>query len=145
MPFDIKTEVDLASVEARARSMKSSGQPAVLNVADLMALEAAPPAMLIDGLLPGSGASLMFGAPKSNKTLLAVQMAIAVASGNPVFDCYRALTPGPVLLVKQDDPPGLQNWTVTRRNVWYAFAAAIWRTPRWFCDFARRLWTTSMC
>jgi RecA-family ATPase len=48
----------------------------------------------------------MFGAPKSNKTLLAVQMAIAVASGNPLFDYYRVLTPGPVLLVEQDDPAG---------------------------------------
>jgi signal transduction histidine kinase len=90
MPFDIKTEGDLASIEAKARSMKSSGQPAVLSIADLMALDVAPPSMLIDGLLPGSGASLLFGAPKSNKTLLAVQMAIAVASGHPLFDNYRS-------------------------------------------------------
>jgi RecA-family ATPase len=106
MPFDIKTETDLASIEARARNMKSSGQPAALDVADLMAWEVAPPAMLIDGLFPGSGASLMLGAPKSNKTLLAVQMAIAVASGNPLFDYYRVLTPGPALFVEQDDPAG---------------------------------------
>jgi hypothetical protein len=106
MPFDIKTESDLASVDAKARSMKPSAQPSVLSVADLMALEVAPPSMLIEGFLPGSGASLMFGAPKSNKTLLAVQMAIAVASGNPLFDYYRVLRPGPVLLVEQDDPAG---------------------------------------
>jgi hypothetical protein len=106
MPFDIKTEGDLASVEAKARSMKSLAQPTVLSVADLMALNVAPPSMLIDGLLPGAGASLMFGAPKSNKTLLAVQMAIAVASGHPLFDYYRVLTPGPVLMVEQDDPAG---------------------------------------
>jgi hypothetical protein len=36
MPFDIKTEGDLASVKVKARSMKSSLQPAVLSVADLM-------------------------------------------------------------------------------------------------------------
>lgn len=106
MPFDIKTEGDLASVEAKARSMKSSGQPTVLSVADLMALDVAPPSMLIDGLLPGAGASLMFGAPKSNKTLLAVQMAIAVASGHPLFDYYRVLNAGPVLMVEQDEPAG---------------------------------------
>jgi len=106
MPFEIQTEADLASVEARARSIKPRVGPAVLSVADLMALEVAPPAMLIDGFLPGSGASLMFGPPKSNKTLLAVQMAVAVASGNALFDYYRVLTPGPVMMVEQDDPAG---------------------------------------
>src|ERR1700722_19599761 len=99
MPFDITNELDLASLEDRARRMTSTGQPLVLGVADLMALDVPEPAMLVDGLLPGSGASLMFGAPKSNKTLLAVQMAIAVASGNSLFDYYRVVTPGPVLMV----------------------------------------------
>jgi len=106
MPFEVQTEADLASVEAKARSMQSSKRPAVLTVADLMALEVTPPSMLVEGILPASGASLMFGAPKSNKTLLAVQMAIAVASGNPLFDYYRIIKPGPVLIVEQDDPAG---------------------------------------
>jgi hypothetical protein len=106
MPFEIQTEADLAGVEARACTIQSPKRPVILSVADLMALEVTPPSMLIEGILPASGASLMFGAPKSNKTLLAVQMAIAVASGHPLFDYYRVLTPGPVMIVEQDDPAG---------------------------------------
>ena len=55
--------------------------------------------MLIDGFLPVSSASLMFGPPKSNKTLRAVQMAIADGSANPHLPVWRvrqqsAGTPG---------------------------------------------------
>jgi AAA domain len=62
--------------------------------------------MLIEGFMPSAGASLMFGAPKSNKTLLAVQAGIAVASGHPFCDQYRVIEPGPVLMIEQDDPAG---------------------------------------
>ncbi|MBZ5607168.1 MAG: AAA family ATPase [Acidobacteriia bacterium] len=48
----------------------------------------------------------MVGAPKSGKTLLAVQCALAVASGTRLFDHYRVLEPGPTLIVEQDDPAG---------------------------------------
>ncbi len=106
MPFEIQTEADLVSVEAKARSIQSPKRPAVLSVADLMSLDVSPPSMLIEGIVPASGASLMFGAPKSNKTLLAVQAAVAVASGHPLFDYYRVIKPGPALIVEQDDPAG---------------------------------------
>ena len=29
-----------------------------------------------------------------------------MASGHPLFDYYRVLVPGPVLMVEQDDPAG---------------------------------------
>jgi RecA-family ATPase len=51
-------------------------------------------------------ATLMLGAPKSNKTLLAVQTGIAVASGHPLCDRYRVIELGAVLMVEQDDPAG---------------------------------------
>jgi hypothetical protein len=62
--------------------------------------------MLIKETVPETGASLVSGPPKSNKTLLAVQIGIAVASGNALFDYYRVETPGPVLMIEQDDPGG---------------------------------------
>jgi RecA-family ATPase len=55
-------------------------------------------------MIPMRGASLIVGAPKSGKTLLAAQTAIAVASGTALFRNYRVNQPGPVLLVEQDDP-----------------------------------------
>src|SRR5579864_3021886 len=105
MPFEITTEADLASIEARAKA-SGAAKPEVLNVADVLALKVSAPSMLIDNTLPSTGATLMFGAPKSNKTLLAVQTGIAVASAHALCDYYRVLQPGPVLLVEQDDPAG---------------------------------------
>lgn len=78
--------------------------PQVLSVADLLALDVPAPAMLIEGLLPTRGACLTVGFSKSGKSVLATQVAIAVASGKPLFDFYRILEPGPALLLEQDDP-----------------------------------------
>jgi hypothetical protein len=80
--------------------------PEVLNVADILALKTPEPKLLIETLLPIPGAILLAGAAKSGKTVLAVQAALAVASGRPLFDYYRVLEPGPTLLVEQDDPAG---------------------------------------
>ena len=80
--------------------------PEVLNVTDILALKTPEPKLLIEALLPIPGAILLAGAAKSGKTLLAVQAALAVASGRALFDNYRVLEPGPALLVEQDDPAG---------------------------------------
>ena len=80
--------------------------PQVLNVAELLALQVSAPEMLIEGFLPASGASLMFGAPKSGKTILAVQIALAIATGTPLLGRHRILKPGAALVVEQDDPAG---------------------------------------
>ena len=40
------------------------------------------------------------------KTVLAVQIAIAVARGQSLFDAYRVLQPGAVMLQEQDDAAG---------------------------------------
>jgi len=106
MPFEVQTEADIASIEARAKASKSAPRPSVLSVADLLALEVSPPSMRVENILPSAGATLMFGAPKCNKTLLAVQMGIAVASAHPLCDYYRVIEPGAVLMVEQDDPAG---------------------------------------
>ena len=58
-------------------------------MADLLALDTPAPSMLIENAVPLHGASLIVGAAKSNKTLISVQMAIAVASGNPFLENYR--------------------------------------------------------
>jgi hypothetical protein len=81
-------------------------RPLVMDVAALLALHAPAPSMLIENIIPERGVSLIVGAAKSNKTLLAVQMGIAVASGLPFLENYRIVRPGPVLVVEQDDPAG---------------------------------------
>jgi hypothetical protein len=80
--------------------------PEVLSVAELFQVEFPVPEMLIDGMTPMRGASLIVGSAKSGKTILAVQMSIAVASGRALFDNYRVREQGAVLIVEQDDPAG---------------------------------------
>src|SRR5687767_6040418 len=59
--------------------------PRVLTVADILAHDSGDTSMLIEGHLPATGAVLLVGAAKSGKTIMAVQMAIAVASGAPLY------------------------------------------------------------
>jgi hypothetical protein len=110
---DAPEEVEVAEETLRRagklngnHTAKDPAAPRVFNVADLLALDTPAPAMLIENVIPERGASLIVGAAKSNKTLIAVQIGIAVASGNPWLDNYRILKPGPVLIVEQDDPAG---------------------------------------
>lgn len=98
-----------APANGRQRDKGRKGRPAipeVFDVAALLALDAPAPEMLIDGMVPKRGASLLFGAPKSGKTLLVIQAAVAVAGGRALFDNYQVLESGPTLIVEQDDPAG---------------------------------------
>jgi hypothetical protein len=106
MPFDIASVEDIAVIEKHAMAASAPDGPKVLNVADILALDVPEAAMLIEGIVPAAGASLIVGAAKSGKTLAAVQMAIAVASGEALYGNYRVLTPGSVFVVEQDDPAG---------------------------------------
>jgi RecA-family ATPase len=74
-------------------------------MAELLALDVVPSRMIIESLTPTPGASLLVGAPKSGKTILGVQMAIAVARGSALFD-YYTVKQGPAMIVEQDDPSG---------------------------------------
>jgi hypothetical protein len=78
--------------------------PLVLSVSELLALDVPAPKALIDGIVPLRGVSLAIGKPKSGKSLFSIQLAISVASGEPLFDTYRVLEQGPVMVVAQDDP-----------------------------------------
>lgn len=79
---------------------------AALTLSQLLALEVKPPQMLIENLLPQSGATLVVGSQKIGKTIFAAQTAIAVATAHALFDYYRVLASGPVIIVEQDDPAG---------------------------------------
>lgn len=80
--------------------------PKVLTVEQILAVKRSKPKMLIESLIPIPGAVLISGPQKSGKTVLAVQAAIAVASGRPLMDNFRIIEPGPVLFIEQDDPAG---------------------------------------
>jgi hypothetical protein len=110
VPIKVDAAEDLGVMDEKAKEAKKKhdpiAEPQVLSVADLQALDIPAPSMLIEDVISDRGASLIVGAPKSNKTLLAVQMGIAVASGNPFLENYQILQSGPVLILEHDDPAG---------------------------------------
>jgi hypothetical protein len=106
MPFEIESAEDLTVMEKHAAKVAMPEGPKVMNIADILALKTPEAKMLIEGIVSAAGASLIVGAAKSGKTLAAVQMAIAVASGEALYGYYKVLNPGPVLIIEQDDPAG---------------------------------------
>ena len=111
MKKELRNETELDALRSNITGHHNDDSPAareplVMDVAALLALPAPEPSMLIENIIPERGASLIVGAAKSNKTLLSVQMGIAVASGHPFLESYRIARPGPVLVVEQDDPAG---------------------------------------
>jgi hypothetical protein len=80
--------------------------PLVMGIGAIMQVEATAPEMLIEEFLPTPGCVLMFGREKVGKTLLAIQAGFCVAANLHLFQNYRIVKPGPVLLVEADDPGG---------------------------------------
>jgi AAA domain len=91
---------------AQAAAPKLGDRPVMLSVADLFALKVPKRQMLVETILPQPGLVTMVGSHKSGKTVLAVQIAVAVASGQALMGNYRVTDKGPVIIVEQDDPDG---------------------------------------
>jgi hypothetical protein len=87
--------------------------PRSIEIRELMTLDLPTPTQLIEHILPGEGMLMMIGLHKSGKTVLAIQMALAVASGKALFDYYRTEKQGGVMVIEQDDPGG----EVTIKNI----------------------------
>jgi hypothetical protein len=102
-----------APVTKSASAAKGNQKPAVFDVEAMRSAEIPKAHMLIESFLPTPGAILMVGAQKAGKTVLSMQMGIAVATGKPLFSNYRVGEgkeigkAGPVLFVEVDDPNGL--------------------------------------
>jgi hypothetical protein len=77
----------------------------VLPVAQLPPEPAGRPAWLIEDLWAHQAVGLIGGAPKSGKTFLALEIALAVAAGTPCLGRFPVHDPGPVLLFAAEDAP----------------------------------------
>jgi RecA-family ATPase len=110
--------------------------PDVISLARLLAMDIPAPEMLIEGVLPLRGASLLNGPSKSGKTIFAVQTALSVATGAPLLDYYRVLKPGPTLLLEQDDPGAAASVKdIVRRSHLVTVDTPFWLVPRVPFDF----------
>jgi|GEM_PF-3180217 len=82
---------------------RGAGRKQNWTLAELMTAEIQPPKWVVDQLVP-AGLIILSGRPKSGKSFLALQLAVAVAGGTPFLD--RATIEGPVLYVALEDSPG---------------------------------------
>lgn len=86
----------------------NNGQNQPLRVLRISDLPPHPPervAWLIEELWADQAVGVIGGAPKCCKTFLALEMAIAVASGKPCLGRFPVAQPGPVLLYAAEDSP----------------------------------------
>jgi hypothetical protein len=88
----------------RAGGAGESGPFPVVRAADLAASRPGPK-WLIDGLWAADGVGVIGGAPKCCKTWLALDLAVAVASGTDALGRFPVVTPGPVLAYAAEDAP----------------------------------------
>lgn len=74
-----------------------------VEAAHLLALRAEEHRWLIDGLWAEEAVGIVGGEPKCCKSFLALDMAVAVASGRPCLRSYAVARPGRVLLFAAED------------------------------------------
>lgn len=117
MPFDIATGAELMYVEAEVRKRVGNMNGAALaadatfnldskSIGDLMAMSLTKSDTLIEGLIPTPGLTVLIGAKKAGKTVLAAQIALSITAGEALCGYYRIRRAGPVLFIEQDDPAG---------------------------------------
>jgi RecA-family ATPase len=75
----------------------------VVRPCDLRASAASTTPWLIDQLWTAQAVGIIGGSPKSYKTWMALEMAVAVASGSACLQTYAVSSPGPVLLYAAED------------------------------------------
>lgn len=82
-----------------------NGPLTVVRAADIVAPVHTAPAWLVEHLWSSGAVGVIGGAPKSCKSWLALELAVAVASGRPCLGHFAVPAPGPVLLYAAEDAP----------------------------------------
>jgi len=77
----------------------------VVRAADIQPRDPQEPPWLIEGLWGSGAVGVIGGPPKSFKSWLALELALAVASGKPALGRYAVAKPGPVLVYAAEDAP----------------------------------------
>jgi hypothetical protein len=77
----------------------------VLRAAEIREQPADEPRWLVEFLWSAGAVGIIGGAPKSCKTWLALELAVAVASGQPCLGRFAVPRPGPALIFAAEDAP----------------------------------------
>lgn len=100
MPDEIVL-TDAAPVAAKPK------YPGFLTVDDYLALPRDSQTWLLKPLIPVGGAALLYGAEKTGKSYLGVQLSHAISGGAPDFLGFPVAKHGPVLYLQLDTPRSL--------------------------------------
>jgi hypothetical protein len=82
-----------------------------VRYASFMALEIPEPKWLIEDVWTAGSHGIIGGEPKTSKTGLAIAMGVSIASGRKFLGKFPVHTPGPVLVVQEENAP----WMVQDR------------------------------
>jgi len=85
--------------------MATPGEFRVVRAADVAARGADTPPWMIETLWGANAVGVIGGAPKSCKSWLALEMAVAVASGRPCLGRFAVSGPGTALVYMAEDAP----------------------------------------
>lgn len=101
----LSIEASRAVAERPAEALESGALPngAPLWATNLASAHIPRPRWLIDGIWTRGGCGFISGAPKSYKSWLALDLAVAVSAGVPLLGCHRVVAPGPVLYLQEED------------------------------------------
>ncbi len=88
-------------------SGRAKGEPIIGNVMDLLAENFPPIRWVVEGVLP-EGLSLLAGSPKTGKSWMVLEMAIAVASGGTCLGGRKAMPGDALYLALEDNKRRLQ-------------------------------------
>lgn len=87
--------------------VREARKPRAISALELLAMQLPQPKFLIEDVLTGPGAWLVVGSHKAGKTILSLQLAIALETGSHFLEWFRTLERRPALIIEQDDPAGL--------------------------------------
>lgn len=101
----LSIEATRAAAERPSESLEGGALPegAPMWASDLASVHIPRPQWLIDGIWTRGGCGFISGAPKSYKSWLALDVAVAIATGAPMLGCHRVAAPGPVLYLQEED------------------------------------------
>ena len=102
----LSIEAVRAVAERPAETLEGGALPegAPMWASDLASVHIPRPRWLIDGIWTRGGCGFISGAPKSYKSWVALDLAVAVATGAPMLGMHRVAASGPVLYLQEEDP-----------------------------------------
>lgn len=101
----LSIEASRAVAEKPMAALEGGSLPegAPLWATDLASVHIPRPRWLIDGIWTRGGCGFISGAPKSYKSWLALDLAVAVSTGVPLLGCHHVTAAGPVLYLQEED------------------------------------------